>query len=185
MGILVPEEYGGAGADYLSYALAVEELARVDAGTAVTRLGAFDDMFGDLQARKRSSSERWLPQLATRRRDRGLRADRIRCGFGCGGDSRDGANGAATATCSHGRKQWCTSGSYAGVIMGMFRTGGRRRARRQRVSHRAESTGHHRRARDRKAGHSHEQYLRSRLRRRANSARMRCSAKRAPVSAMR
>ena len=36
MGILVPEEYGGAGADYLSYALAVEELARVDAGTAVT-----------------------------------------------------------------------------------------------------------------------------------------------------
>jgi len=36
MGILVPEEYGGAGADYLSYALAIEELARVDAGTAVT-----------------------------------------------------------------------------------------------------------------------------------------------------
>ena len=36
MGILVPEEYGGAGADYVSYALAIEELARVDAGTAVT-----------------------------------------------------------------------------------------------------------------------------------------------------
>ena len=36
MGILVPEAYGGAGADYLSYALAIEELARVDAGTAVT-----------------------------------------------------------------------------------------------------------------------------------------------------
>ena len=29
MGILVPESYGGAGADYLSYALAIEELARV------------------------------------------------------------------------------------------------------------------------------------------------------------
>src|SRR5579864_8345984 len=36
MGIIVPEEFGGAGADYISYALAIEELARVDAGTAVT-----------------------------------------------------------------------------------------------------------------------------------------------------
>ena len=36
MGIIVPEEYGGAGADYVSYALAIEELARVDAGAAVT-----------------------------------------------------------------------------------------------------------------------------------------------------
>lgn len=36
MGMLVPEAYGGAGADYVSYALAIEELARVDAGTAVT-----------------------------------------------------------------------------------------------------------------------------------------------------
>ena len=30
MGIPYPEEYGGGGADYLSYALVVEELARVD-----------------------------------------------------------------------------------------------------------------------------------------------------------
>ncbi|HET9095538.1 MAG TPA: acyl-CoA dehydrogenase family protein, partial [Candidatus Baltobacteraceae bacterium] len=36
MGLLIPEEYGGAGADYVSYARAIEELARVDAGTAVT-----------------------------------------------------------------------------------------------------------------------------------------------------
>ena len=36
MGMLVPEEYGGVEADYLAYALAIEELARVDAGTAVT-----------------------------------------------------------------------------------------------------------------------------------------------------
>ncbi|MEW9673719.1 acyl-CoA dehydrogenase [Ammoniphilus sp. 3BR4] len=35
-GIPWPEEYGGAGADYLSYVLAVEELARVDASAAVT-----------------------------------------------------------------------------------------------------------------------------------------------------
>src|ERR1700688_4661541 len=36
LGILVGEEYGGAGADVLTYAVAVEELARVCAATAVT-----------------------------------------------------------------------------------------------------------------------------------------------------
>ena len=35
-GMVFPEEYGGAGADYLSYALAVEELSRVCASTGVT-----------------------------------------------------------------------------------------------------------------------------------------------------
>lgn len=36
MGIPFPEEYGGAGFDYLSYAIAVEEIARVCASHAVT-----------------------------------------------------------------------------------------------------------------------------------------------------
>ncbi|USG65450.1 acyl-CoA dehydrogenase [Brevibacillus ruminantium] len=35
-GIPWPEEYGGAGADYLSYVIAVEELSRVDASIGVT-----------------------------------------------------------------------------------------------------------------------------------------------------
>ncbi|MFM1651166.1 acyl-CoA dehydrogenase [Brevibacillus sp. B_LB10_24] len=35
-GIPWPEEYGGAGADYMSYVLAVEELSRVDASIGVT-----------------------------------------------------------------------------------------------------------------------------------------------------
>jgi butyryl-CoA dehydrogenase len=36
LGMLVPEEYGGAGADTLSYLLAMEEIARVDPSVAVT-----------------------------------------------------------------------------------------------------------------------------------------------------
>jgi butyryl-CoA dehydrogenase len=36
LGLPFPEEYGGAGADTVSYALAVMELARVDASTAIT-----------------------------------------------------------------------------------------------------------------------------------------------------
>lgn len=36
MGALVPEEYGGAALDYVSYVLAVEELNRVDASVGIT-----------------------------------------------------------------------------------------------------------------------------------------------------
>src|SRR4051812_34660453 len=36
MGMPFPEEYGGAGADNLSYALAVEELGRIDSSVAIT-----------------------------------------------------------------------------------------------------------------------------------------------------
>src|SRR5262249_11547163 len=36
MGGCVPEEYGGAGADFLSYVLVLEELSRADAGVGVT-----------------------------------------------------------------------------------------------------------------------------------------------------
>jgi short/branched chain acyl-CoA dehydrogenase len=36
LGLPVPEEYGGAGADYLSYLLCIEELARVDPSVAIT-----------------------------------------------------------------------------------------------------------------------------------------------------
>src|SRR5438105_12123821 len=36
MGIPFPEEYGGAGSDSLAYAIAVEELARIDSSVAIT-----------------------------------------------------------------------------------------------------------------------------------------------------
>lgn len=36
MGMLFPEEYGGAGMDYVSYTLALEEIARQDGGLALT-----------------------------------------------------------------------------------------------------------------------------------------------------
>jgi alkylation response protein AidB-like acyl-CoA dehydrogenase len=36
LGVCVPEEYGGAGADFLSYVLVLEELSRGDAGVGVT-----------------------------------------------------------------------------------------------------------------------------------------------------
>ena len=36
MGMTIPEEYGGAGADTVSYAIAVEELTRIDSSVAIT-----------------------------------------------------------------------------------------------------------------------------------------------------
>ena len=66
MGIPIPEEYGGAGADTVSYAIAVEELTRVDSSVAITMaahtsLGTMPIyMFGD-DAQKRE----WLPRLAS------------------------------------------------------------------------------------------------------------------------
>ncbi|GAC1308482.1 MAG: acyl-CoA dehydrogenase [Vulcanimicrobiaceae bacterium] len=123
MGIVVPERYGGAGADYVSYALAIEELARVDAGTAVTL--SVHAMIASAIARLGSDEqkERYLPRLAT--------GDVI-AGFALTepGAGSDAAALASTARREgdefvlYGRKQWCTNGSYAGVTMGMFRTGG-------------------------------------------------------------
>jgi short-chain 2-methylacyl-CoA dehydrogenase len=66
MGIPFPEEYGGGGGDTLAYALAVEELARVDSSVAITlcahtSLGTQPiHLFGS-EAQKRE----WMPRLCS------------------------------------------------------------------------------------------------------------------------
>src|SRR3712207_7824129 len=64
MGIPFPEEYGGAGADTLAYALAVEELTRVDSSVAITlcahtSLGTQPIYLFGSEEQKRE----WLPRL--------------------------------------------------------------------------------------------------------------------------
>jgi len=66
LGVLVPDEYGGAGLDYVSYALIVEELCRGDASVGIT-MWAHNSLctnhitvFGS-EAQKR----RYLPRLAS------------------------------------------------------------------------------------------------------------------------
>src|SRR5205085_3696637 len=66
MGMPIPEEYGGAGTDTLSYAIAVEELTRVDSSVAITMaahtsLGTMPIfMFGNEEQKRE-----WLPDLAS------------------------------------------------------------------------------------------------------------------------
>jgi len=66
MGIPIPEEYGGAGADTVSYAIAIEELTRVDSSVAITlaahtSLGTMPIYLFGNDAQK----QEWLPQLAS------------------------------------------------------------------------------------------------------------------------
>jgi len=69
MGVPYPQEWGGGGADTLSYALVIEELARVDASLAITvaahtSLGTYPIYAYGTPAQK----ERWLPDLCSGRR---------------------------------------------------------------------------------------------------------------------
>jgi alkylation response protein AidB-like acyl-CoA dehydrogenase len=69
MGIPIPEDYGGAGGDTLAYAIAIEELTRIDSSVAITvaahtSLGTMPFLlFGSEEQRRE-----WLPDLASGRR---------------------------------------------------------------------------------------------------------------------
>ena len=79
MGIPIPAEWEGAGADTLAYAIAIEELARVDQSFAITvaahtSLGTQPiNLFGTDEQKRR-----WLPQLASGQAAGRVRPDRAR-----------------------------------------------------------------------------------------------------------
>lgn len=123
MGMLVPERYGGSAAGYVAYALAVEEIARADAGSAVTlsvhsMICAAIDRIGT-QAQK----ERWLPQLAGENAIAGFALTESDAGSDASQIRATARRDGETYVLS-GRKQWCTNGRFSSVVMAMFRTGG-------------------------------------------------------------
>ena len=66
MGMTIPEEYGGGGADTVSYALAIEELTRIDSSVAITvaahhSLGTLPIFYYGTEEQK----QQWLPELAS------------------------------------------------------------------------------------------------------------------------
>ena len=69
MGMTIPEDYGGGGTDTVSYAIAVEELTRVDSSVAITvaahhSLGTLPIWYFGSEEQKRQ----WLPDLASGKR---------------------------------------------------------------------------------------------------------------------
>src|SRR3712207_4178872 len=117
MGLCVPAEYGGAGTDFLSYALLLEEISRADAGVGVTL--AVHTSAGTLPILMYGSEEqkaRWVPELA--------RGEKI------GGfvltEPTTGSDAAAIAARAErvgggyklsGHKQWVTNGRVAGAMV--------------------------------------------------------------------
>jgi alkylation response protein AidB-like acyl-CoA dehydrogenase len=117
MGLCVPEEYGGAGSDFLSYVLLLEEISRADAGVGVTL--AVHTSAGTLPILMYGNEEqraRWVPHLA--------RGERIGC-FALT-ESEAGSDAAAIQARAEkvdggyrlsGHKQWVTNGGVAGAMV--------------------------------------------------------------------
>jgi len=66
LGMTIPEEYGGAGADTVAYAIAVEELTRVDSSVAITM--AAHHSLGTLPIYNYGTEQQrreWVPELAS------------------------------------------------------------------------------------------------------------------------
>src|SRR5438128_4062227 len=66
LGVVVPEEFGGAGLDYVSYALIVEELCRGDASVGIT-MWAHNSLCANHIALfgGKAQKEKYLPPLAS------------------------------------------------------------------------------------------------------------------------
>jgi alkylation response protein AidB-like acyl-CoA dehydrogenase len=117
MGLCVTGEYGGAGADFLSYCLLIEELSRADAGVGVTL--AVHTSAGTLPIVMFGTGEqkaRWVPPLA--------RGERI--GSFALTEPETGSDASAIGTRAErvdggyrifGHKQWVTNGRIAGTVI--------------------------------------------------------------------
>jgi alkylation response protein AidB-like acyl-CoA dehydrogenase len=122
MGVCVPEELGGAGADFVSYILVLEELSRADAGVGVTVAVHTSAAtlpivtFGTEEQRSR-----FVPPLA---RGEALGAFAL-TEPGSGSDAgslRTTAVPEGDGWLINGTKQWCTNGSHASTFIVFART---------------------------------------------------------------
>jgi alkylation response protein AidB-like acyl-CoA dehydrogenase len=122
LGVCVPEEYGGAGADFLSYVLVLEELSRADAGVGVTVAVHTSACTLPLLAFGTDEQRaRFVPPLA--------RGETI----GCFALTEPGSGSDASALVTRaeavdggwritGTKQWITNGGFGGTFLLFART---------------------------------------------------------------
>ncbi|MEA2284309.1 MAG: hypothetical protein QOJ21_352, partial [Solirubrobacteraceae bacterium] len=109
MGVCVPEEHAGAGADFLSYCLVLEELSRADAGLGVTV--AVHTSAGTLPILEHGTPEqtgRLVPPLAQGHEIAAFALTEAGSGSDAGA-MRTRADGDGRIT---GSKQWTTNGSH-------------------------------------------------------------------------
>jgi butyryl-CoA dehydrogenase len=122
MGVCVPEEYGGAGADFLAYVLVLEELSRADAGVGVTvAVHTSATTLPILSFGTDEQRARFVPPLA---RGEQLGAFAL-TEPGSGSDAgslRTSAAPDGDGWLLNGSKQWITNGSRAGTFVLFART---------------------------------------------------------------
>jgi len=122
MGVCVPDEYGGAGADFLSYILVLEELSRADAGVGVTVAVHTSAVtlpilaFGTDEQRSR-----FVPPLARGEHLGSFALTEAEAGSDAGA-LRTRAEPEGEGWRITGAKQWITNARYAGTVLLFART---------------------------------------------------------------
>jgi alkylation response protein AidB-like acyl-CoA dehydrogenase len=122
MGVCIPEEYGGAGADFLSYILVLEELSKADAGVGVTVAVHTSAVtlpiltFGTDEQRSR-----FAPPLARGESVGAFALTEPEAGSDAG-SLRTAAVSSGDGWSISGTKQWITNGSFAGTVLLFART---------------------------------------------------------------
>jgi alkylation response protein AidB-like acyl-CoA dehydrogenase len=122
MGACVPEEYGGAGADFLSYILVLEELSRADAGVGVTV--AVHTSAATLPILTYGTDEqksRFVPPLARGEQLGAFALTEAEAGSDAGA-LRTKAEQTGDGWKITGAKQWITNGRHAGTFILFART---------------------------------------------------------------
>jgi alkylation response protein AidB-like acyl-CoA dehydrogenase len=125
MAVNVPPELGGAGAGAVAYALAMQEVARACASSAVTM--AVTNMVGEVIARfgTEEQKQRHNPRLASGEYVAGAFALSEPEAGSDPGSMRTTARREGESWILDGQKQWITSGAHAGVMVVWARTGDR------------------------------------------------------------
>jgi alkylation response protein AidB-like acyl-CoA dehydrogenase len=122
MGTCVPEEYGGAGADFLSYILVLEELSRADAGVGVTVAVHTSAVTLPILAFGTDEQRAWfVPPLARGEVIGSFALTESDAGSDAG-SLRTRAEPEGDGWRITGAKQWITNGSYAGTFLLFART---------------------------------------------------------------
>jgi alkylation response protein AidB-like acyl-CoA dehydrogenase len=122
LGVCIPEERGGGGADFLSYVLVLEELSRADAGVGVTvAVHTSACTLPILAFGTAEQQERFVPPLA---RGEAIGAFALT-------ESGSGSDAGAMQTRAEradggwkisGAKQWITNGGFGGTVLLFART---------------------------------------------------------------
>ena len=122
MGVCVPEEYGGAGADFVSYILVLEELSRADAGVGVTvAVHTSAVTLPILAFGSDEQKSRFVPPLARGEAVGAFALTEPEAGSDAGSLRTAAVENSDGWTIS-GAKQWITNGAFGGTVLLFART---------------------------------------------------------------